>query len=275
MFVPVDYRYPDPWRYPDITDEDIQLFHDYILQQNPVQTVDIQIRDEPMIYNQQISNLGALLNPTRQLKIQDGAAANVYYHSLVDVGGPSVNMVAGIANFANASMNESEFRVAATVYYKHYDPGDEETGEEPQTLPAEQQRADLRPRGWPQPGPRPRLLSRRKLGRRRSQLSLHGRQDRRLWLRDPRLPHVHAQRRSRLHELLRQLVGLGLDVEQDLQPDPDSDLVGLRHPAGSEPDDRGPGWDALSRRQRGLVGVREPGTDAWGREPEARILARR
>jgi len=135
MFVPVDYRYPDPWRYPDLTDEDLQIFHDYLLQQNPVQTIDIEIRDEPLIYDQQLTNLGALLGPTRALKIQDGADSNVYYHALVDVGGPSVNMVAGIANLANASMSDGDRRVAATVYYKHYDPGDEETGEEPQTFP--------------------------------------------------------------------------------------------------------------------------------------------
>ena len=138
MFVPVDYRYPEEWRYPDITEDDIQLFHDYLLQQNPVQTIDIQIRDEPLIYSQQISNLGQLLNPTRNLKNQDGAASNVYYHALVDVNGPSVNMVAGIANLADASMADGDRRVAATVYYKHMDPGDEETGEEPQTFPPSQ-----------------------------------------------------------------------------------------------------------------------------------------
>ena len=135
MIVPVDYQWPDPPRLPDITDEDLQLFYDALLQQNPVQKINIQIRDEPMVYDERITNLGSLLGPTRALKINDGAAANVYYHALVDVGGSGVNMVAGIANLANASMGDSDRRVAATVYYKHYDPGDPEMGEEPQTLP--------------------------------------------------------------------------------------------------------------------------------------------
>ncbi|PRQ04065.1 hypothetical protein ENSA5_11130 [Enhygromyxa salina] len=135
MIVPVDYQWVDPPRYPDITEEDVQLFHDALLQQNPVQTIDIQIREQPLVWDNQLTNLGALLGPTRALKIDDGAPANVYYHALVDVGSSGVNMVAGIANIADSSMNDSDRRVAATVYFKHYDPGDEETGEEPQTFP--------------------------------------------------------------------------------------------------------------------------------------------
>ncbi|KIG15693.1 hypothetical protein DB30_05263 [Enhygromyxa salina] len=134
VIVPVDYQWPDPPRYPDITAEDLQIFHDLLLQQNPVQTINIQFRDEPLVWDERITNLGSLLGPTRALKINDGAAANVYYHALVDVGGSGVNMVAGIANLAGPGMNDSDRRVAATVYYKHYDPGDPEEGEEPQTF---------------------------------------------------------------------------------------------------------------------------------------------
>jgi hypothetical protein len=134
VIVPVDYQWPDPPRAPDITDEDLALFHDLLLQQNPVQTVKITIRDEPMVWDERITNLGSLLGPTRALKISDGAAANVYYHAFVDVGGSGVNMVAGIANLAGPGMNDSDRRVAATVYYKHVNPGDPEMGEEPQTF---------------------------------------------------------------------------------------------------------------------------------------------
>ena len=134
MLIPVDYQWPDPPRYPDITEEDLTLFHDYLLQQNPVQEVKFEIRSEPLVRNQRVTNLGSLLEPTRNLKVQDGAAPNVYYHSLIDVGGPSVNMVAGIANLAGPGMGEGFWRVAATVYYKHVDPGDEEEGEEPQVF---------------------------------------------------------------------------------------------------------------------------------------------
>ena len=134
VLVPVDYRGIEPPTFPDITEEDVQLLHDHLLQQNPVQSINITIRDEPMVWDEQLTNLGDLLGPTRALKEADAAAANVYYHSLVDVGGPSVNMVAGIANFADDTMDESGRRVAATVYYKRVTTPDDPE-EEPVVYP--------------------------------------------------------------------------------------------------------------------------------------------
>lgn len=134
VFVPVDYQWVDPPRLPVITDADIQLFHDDLLQHNPVQTVEITVRDEPMVWDQQLTNLGDLLGPTRAIKEADQAPANVYYHALVENGGPSVNMVAGIAFLTNDSMDDSDRRVAATVFYKHVNEADEE-GEEDVIFP--------------------------------------------------------------------------------------------------------------------------------------------
>lgn len=136
VLVPVRYEYLDPPREPDITDEDLALFHDYLLQQNPVQTVDLQIRAEPLVRTQQLTNLGSMLGPTREAKLADGAGANVYYHALVDVGGPSVDQVAGIAMLTNASQEDSGDRVAATVYYKHVDvPDEDEEDQTPKIFP--------------------------------------------------------------------------------------------------------------------------------------------
>jgi hypothetical protein len=130
VLVPVDYQYPDPPRLPVITADDVQLFHDDLLQQNPVQTIDITVRDEPMLWDQQLTNLGDLLAPTRAIKEADQAPANVYYHALVENGGPSVNMVAGIAWLTNDSMDDSDRRIAATVFHKQVNEGDPEMGEE-------------------------------------------------------------------------------------------------------------------------------------------------
>jgi hypothetical protein len=129
VFVPVDYTWIDPPRLAAPTAEDLALFHDDLLQQNPVQTIEITVREEPMIWDQQLVNLGDLLGPTRALKEADGAPANVYYHSLVENGGPSVNMVAGIALLTDASVDDGDRRVAATVFYKQINEADEE-GEE-------------------------------------------------------------------------------------------------------------------------------------------------
>jgi hypothetical protein len=130
VFVPVDYQWLDPPRLPVITDADIELFRDDLLQQNPAQTIEISVREEPLVFNEQLTNLGDLLGPTRALKLDDQAPANVYYHALVENGGPSVNMVAGIAWLTNAGMDESDRRVAATVFYKQVNEGDPEMGEE-------------------------------------------------------------------------------------------------------------------------------------------------
>jgi hypothetical protein len=135
VFVPVDYQWPDPPRLVVPTPQDIELFRDDLLQQNPAQTIDITVREEPMVWNEQLTNLGDLLGPTRALKIADQAPANVYYHALVENGGPSVNMVAGIALLTNDGMDESDRRVAATVLYKQVNHGDPEMGEEDVIFP--------------------------------------------------------------------------------------------------------------------------------------------
>lgn len=136
VLIPVRYEYLDPPREPDITQEDLALFHDFLLQQNPVQNVRLEVRAEPIVRTEQLSNLGSLLAPTREAKLQDGAGPNVYYHALVDVGGPSVNQVGGIAMLTDASKEESGDRVAATVYHKHVDiPDEDEEDQTPKVFP--------------------------------------------------------------------------------------------------------------------------------------------
>jgi hypothetical protein len=118
VLVPVRYEALDPPREPDIDADDLALLHDYLLQQNPVQRVELSVREQPIVRTETLTNLGSLLAPTREAKLADGADANVYYHALVDVGGPAVAQVAGIALLTDASKQASSDRVAATVYYK-------------------------------------------------------------------------------------------------------------------------------------------------------------
>ncbi|MFO7561923.1 MAG: hypothetical protein R6X02_04725 [Enhygromyxa sp.] len=134
VLVPVLYEYLDPPRIPDITDEDLALFHDLLLQQNPVQTVEFEVRPEPIVRTQQLTSLGALLAPTREVRLQDGVGPNVYYHALVDVGGPSVNQVAGIAMLTDASKADASDRVAVTVYHKHVKLPDERDEDQTPTI---------------------------------------------------------------------------------------------------------------------------------------------
>lgn len=117
VLVPIEYTYIDPPTLVEPTEADIELVRDDLLQTNPLQTVDLVVH-EPYTYTQHITNLGQLLSPMRSLRGNDGADPNVYYHAIVDVRGPSVNMVAGIANLTGDTQNDGLNRVAATVWFK-------------------------------------------------------------------------------------------------------------------------------------------------------------
>lgn len=117
MLVPIEYTYIDPPTTAVITESDLKLVGDDLLQENPLQKVTLEVH-ATHTYTQQITNLGQLLSPMMSLRTADNAEPNVYYHALVDVRGPSVNMVAGIAQLAGSDKSSATSRVAATVWYK-------------------------------------------------------------------------------------------------------------------------------------------------------------
>ncbi|NJK31210.1 MAG: hypothetical protein HC927_01675 [Deltaproteobacteria bacterium] len=117
MLVPIEYTYPDPPTLVEFNEADLQLVEDDLLQTNPLQKVTLLIH-EPYTYSNHITNLGQLLSPMAVLRQNEAAEPNVYYHALVDVRSPSVNMVAGIAQLPGDSKNAASQRVAATVWFK-------------------------------------------------------------------------------------------------------------------------------------------------------------
>lgn len=117
MLVPINYTFIDPPTLVDPTEADLQLVHDDLLQTNPLQTVTLQVH-EVYEYDNQLTNLGALLGPLSALRNNETEDPNVYYHALVDVRGPAVNMVAGIAQLTGDSKDSASSRVAATVWFK-------------------------------------------------------------------------------------------------------------------------------------------------------------
>ncbi len=117
LLVPIEYTYIDPPTTAIVTESDLQQVTDDLLQTNPLQKVTVTVRDS-VEYTQQITNLGQLLSPMASLRSADAAEPNLYYHALVDVRGPAVNMVAGIAQLAGSDKSSAQSRVAATVWYK-------------------------------------------------------------------------------------------------------------------------------------------------------------
>ena len=117
MVVPIHYTWIDPPTLVELTEADIQAIGDDLLQNNPLQTVTITLH-EPYEYDNHITDLGQLLSPMSALRGSEEAEPNIYYHALVDVNGPSVNMVAGIAQLTGDNKASGSSRVAATVWFK-------------------------------------------------------------------------------------------------------------------------------------------------------------
>ncbi len=114
--VPIDYRGIEPGTRVELSSEDLNVIEDFLMQNHPVHTVQLVVH-EPYVYSESIDNLGALLGPMSALRNLENADSNVYYHALVDVIGPSINSVAGIANIASAALTSADRRVAATVWW--------------------------------------------------------------------------------------------------------------------------------------------------------------
>ena len=117
MLVPIDYTFIDPPTLVVPTPADIQQVADDMLQNNPLQTVTVTVH-EPYTYTNQITNLGSLLGPMSGLRVDRKRDPNIYYHAIVDVRGPAVNMVAGIATLTGDGKDSGTSRVAATVWYR-------------------------------------------------------------------------------------------------------------------------------------------------------------
>jgi hypothetical protein len=102
VLVPFAYTYPNTPTYPTLDDADLQLIADELYQAHPVQSVNLEVR---AAYEQsgQINHPGELLSILQNLRAQDGAAPNVYYHGLIDVGAPLLGGVAGAGEIASPS----------------------------------------------------------------------------------------------------------------------------------------------------------------------------
>jgi hypothetical protein len=120
VVVPIHYTYFNPPTLVELTEEDLLAINNDLLQNNPLQSVTLTVH-EPYQYDNQITNLGQLLNPMSALRGAEAAEPNVYYHALVDVNGGGVNMVAGIAQLTGDSKAEGSSRVAATCWFKQGD----------------------------------------------------------------------------------------------------------------------------------------------------------
>jgi hypothetical protein len=121
MVVPLHYTVKDT--VPLLGEEQIKLLHDEVLQQNPLQEIEIEIHD-PVDWSTTLSDNGAffsILPAMKQLRSQEDAPPNVYYAALVDPGCPVIGCagagVAGVAEVTSPTQSDGVQRVSANVWY--------------------------------------------------------------------------------------------------------------------------------------------------------------
>lgn len=114
VFVPIHYLPLDLT--PKLDDAAIQELVDDLYEQNPTNSVTYEVRT-PLDHVDELDDLATLLPSLSELKVADAAEANIYYHALVDVGGPTVGGQRGIGNIVGDGEGEGAMRVAATVYW--------------------------------------------------------------------------------------------------------------------------------------------------------------
>jgi len=115
VLVPVAYTFPATPTYPSISDSDLEFIGQTLYQAQPVQAVNLEVR---AAYEQaaQLNHPGQLLAELQDLRSQDGAAAHVYYHALVDVGAATLGGAAGAGIIASDLPSDAANRVGVTVW---------------------------------------------------------------------------------------------------------------------------------------------------------------
>ena len=114
VFVPYHHLYGSIDRLADTSDANMKIITDRLYEQNAVSELIWEVH-EPVVWDLEMNNLGAVLGPTTALRDNEMAFPNVYYHALFPIPGGGVAGVAGIASIAGDGKGEGDQRVSATA----------------------------------------------------------------------------------------------------------------------------------------------------------------
>jgi hypothetical protein len=112
VLVPIQYGADGSNRLPDTTPEQIQLFKDAFYGFYPIPSIDVQVRSEPMVWDQAVGanglGWGELLDAVTGLRSDDKPADDVYYFGIFNPADSEgafcqVGCVAGLAGLAGPS----------------------------------------------------------------------------------------------------------------------------------------------------------------------------
>jgi hypothetical protein len=82
---------------PDLTEATLQDFHDHLYALNPVEHVELTVRD-PIVWSTKLESFGELNLLLSDLRFADGAPPEVYYYGVVD---PCTSMLSGFGGMAH------------------------------------------------------------------------------------------------------------------------------------------------------------------------------
>lgn len=112
VVVPVRYAENEPGLDGGVLDDLLDGFYE----RNPITELEVTVH-EPVEFDGNLFELGLLLPWLGELRASEGAAPQVYYHALIDVGEPTLGGLRGIAGIAGDQPGDDVDRVAATVLW--------------------------------------------------------------------------------------------------------------------------------------------------------------
>jgi hypothetical protein len=98
-------------------DEVLGRFHDSLLMKNPTQTVELAVREQPVVVDAAPVSFWTLLPAIQQARVDDGAEPNVYYYGIVDACTYELAGFGGMAwNIVSDEKTADFERVAVGLY---------------------------------------------------------------------------------------------------------------------------------------------------------------
>jgi hypothetical protein len=102
-------------------DDVLARLHDMLLMKNPTQTVEIEIREQPIVVTEAPETFWALLPAIQQARMDDATEANVYYYGIIDACTPDLDGFGGMAWDIVSNEKTADFQRVATGLYLEWD----------------------------------------------------------------------------------------------------------------------------------------------------------
>ncbi len=114
VFVPYHHKWGSIDRVADTSDQTMKIIVDYLYEQNATHNI-IYTVHEPVLWEYEMTSLGAVLGPMSAMRENEQAFPNEYYHGLFPIPNGGVAGVAGVAQVPGDGKGEGYSRVSVTA----------------------------------------------------------------------------------------------------------------------------------------------------------------